>query len=536
MDRRSLALNFLTACLLTKFGAGASARFDSAGALAKSIPLRRAVVDKSRLTDNNEMHHTIFKGSLQPNQRTSVPMAFAQRQISRKSTRSKPHYQRSLHHPLFIALQLPTRTGYSTSPINCNDDTRQRMFVKKSPSVLYLASHDIGNGNDDLLSPPLENSNHEPENNESLRQAIANLVSIIDSSDSSKNASPSLSPHSTTSSSSIVHVIGTGLTPSLLSLPLSTIHTLSKADVVLYDSLGLSHKDICIVVPKHCEVICVGKRGDSMKSWKQSDIDDLILQMVMGKEPSPLVSPSGINHDDVIDQIKDGSNNQQQQQQQSSKARTIVRLKGGDPFLFGRTRTEIESLRSNNIPYTYTPNISSCIAGPHLGGIPLTDALLNCQSFGVWTGTDAFGRSRGLKGEANENDNVKSSEIRKDVDGLDVDTHVFLMIGRLDKLEALCHMLAYGDANGDGKRVDHRRRKWDENTPCAIIQNAGGRRIPEDGKDSFSDDSNLPIQRVWRSTLGNIVPMIRKEDETRTSVSPAVFVVGATCQLDLLSQ
>ena len=75
--------------------------------------------------------------------------------------------------------------------------------------------------------------------------------------------------------------------------------------------------------------------------------------------------------------------------------KSVVRLKGGDPFLFGRARTEIETLRSNNIPYSYTPGISSCIAGPHLGGIPLTDPLLDCQSFGVWSGTDAFGKSWG---------------------------------------------------------------------------------------------------------------------------------------------
>jgi siroheme synthase len=46
----------------------------------------------------------------------------------------------------------------------------------------------------------------------------------------------------------------------------------------------------------------------------------------------------------------------------------------------------------------------------------------------------------------------------------------------------------------------------------------------------------LPLQRVWRSTLGNIVNDIRGEDANRSSVSPAVFVVGATASLDLLSQ
>ncbi|KAL7529878.1 hypothetical protein ACHAXR_006656 [Thalassiosira sp. AJA248-18] len=318
------------------------------------------------------------------------------------------------------------------------------------------------------------------ETNESLRGAIENLVSIIDE--------PLSPPSAAANQSSIVHIIGTGLCPTLLNLPLSTLYILSQADVVLYDSLGLSYRDICQIVPKHCEVICVGKRGDK-KSWKQTDIDELLLEMAT--EP-----PDETN------------------KQQRPNKKNIVRLKGGDPFLFGRTRTEIEALRSHNIPYSYTPGISSCIAGPHLGGIPLTDPLLDCQSFSVWSGTDAFGKSWGLK----DNDACQGKEWR----GLDVDVLVFLMIGRLDKLEALCHSIA----NGDDREDD--ARKWSKDTPCAVIQNAGGR--------NEMGDSSLPVQRVWRSTLENIVPLIKKEDETQTSVSPAVFVVGATASLDLLSQ
>ena len=109
-------------------------------------------------------------------------------------------------------------------------------------------------------------------NNDALRHTIDKLVSIIGPDDSSKTVQSmsSLSSSSTTQSS-IVHIIGTGLCPTLLNLPLSTLHILSQADVVLHDSLGLSYQDIIKIVPKHCEVICVGKRGDK-KSWKQTDI------------------------------------------------------------------------------------------------------------------------------------------------------------------------------------------------------------------------------------------------------------------------
>ena len=313
------------------------------------------------------------------------------------------------------------------------------------------------------------------EPNENLRQSIQKVVAVLNCTDYKRTSTASISDKKC---SSVVHIIGTGLTPSLLSLPLSTLSILCQADVVLYDSLGLSYDDICQIVPNHCEVVCVGKRGDSSKSWKQHDIDELILYKAT-------------------------------QQQCDEKPRTIVRLKGGDPFLFGRARSEIETLRENDVAYTYTPAISSCIAGPHLGGIPLTDTALNCQSFGVWSGTDAFGKSRGLTADNVETDFAPN-----------VDVLVFLMIGRLDKLEGLCQLLC---ASGNDNC------KWNARTPCAVIQNAGG--VTE----KSTSPSQHPIQRVWRSTLGNIVEKIRNEDESRTSVSPAVFVVGRVCELDLSS-
>jgi siroheme synthase len=332
--------------------------------------------------------------------------------------------------------------------------------------------------------------------NEALRQSIENTVNILSTNQRTRASSPSDS-----SSSAVVHIIGTGLSPTLLSLPLTTLKILSDADVVLYDSLGLPYHDICQIVPQHCELVCVGKRGDSAKSWKQNDIDMLLLQMALetGK-------------------------------QQQSKPKTIVRLKGGDPFLFGRTRSEIEMLRTNDIAYTYTPGISSCIAAAHLGGIPLTDAELGCQSFGVWSGTDEFGKSRCLNDDTSEEMDFAPN----------VDVLVFLMIGRLDKLEALCTLLAFGrNGTGSSSSVGNGKRKWSLDTPCAVIQNAGG-IVMSDSSEFYTKDENpantlqeVPVQKVWRSTLGSIVSVIRSEDVSRKSVSPAVFVVGQVCELDL---
>jgi siroheme synthase len=58
---------------------------------------------------------------------------------------------------------------------------------------------------------------------------------------------------------------------------------------------------------------------------------------------------------------------------------------------------------------------------------------------------------------------------------------------------------------------------------------AGGTRL-----DLEIERTDMPVQRVWRSTLGKLVSDIKEEDPTCVSVSPAVLVVGATAALDLL--
>ncbi|KAL7531582.1 hypothetical protein ACHAWF_003832 [Thalassiosira exigua] len=306
---------------------------------------------------------------------------------------------------------------------------------------------------------------------ESLRRSIEGLVSALGETRRSTASVAEVAEDGDDPSPPLtVHLVGTGLCPTLSDLSLSTLLLLSRADVVLHDSLGLSSDHIGRVVREGCEVICVGKRGDR-KSWRQDEIDELLLQKATegGKAGG----------------LKSG--------------RTIVRLKGGDPFLFGRARSEIEALQSAGVQHTYTPGISSCVAGPHLGGIPLTDPSLGCQSFGVWSGTDALGRGLGSKTDENRWQHVG------------VDVLVFLMIGRLDKLDDLCRSIV-----GSREVLLDSQRKWDVDTPCAVVQNAGGEDMS-----------------VWRSTLGSIVEVIRRKD--RTSVSPAVFVVGDVATLDLSS-
>jgi len=291
--------------------------------------------------------------------------------------------------------------------------------------------------------------------NQNVNVQIECLMKLLDTDENSKQAKPEEEvPHSK------CYIIGTGLSDRLIDLPLSILSILSLADVVLYDSLSLPAQEIRRVTPQNCTLECVGKRGD-VRSMKQSDIDDLLMHHATSED----------------------------------QGRTIVRLKGGDPFLFGRSRTEIDTLRKSGMPYRVIPNLSSCVAGPHYAGIPLTDPILDAQSFAVFSGTNSAGRGIGTR-----TINWKN---------LDVDTLVFLMIGRLDKLDALCHKLAESSP------------KWCTNTPCAVVRNAG----------------RLSSQQVWRATLTTMVTLLREElGESTTTVSPAVLVVGPTAALDMIKQ
>jgi uroporphyrinogen III methyltransferase/synthase len=94
-----------------------------------------------------------------------------------------------------------------------------------------------------------------------------------------------------------------------------------------------------VLAPVHCERIYVGKRGGTHE-MPQSQIEEL-----------------------MIARARDGN--------------IVVRLKGGDPFVFGRGGEEAQALQAAGIPFEIVPGISSAIAAPAYAGIPVTHREIN---------------------------------------------------------------------------------------------------------------------------------------------------------------
>ncbi|GGF49369.1 uroporphyrinogen-III C-methyltransferase [Echinicola rosea] len=129
-------------------------------------------------------------------------------------------------------------------------------------------------------------------------------------------------------------------------ITLKGVKTLQSADVVLYDALA--NEALLEYVPETAIKVFVGKRA-GMHYRQQREINRMIVNYV-----------ETCGH--------------------------VVRLKGGDPYVFGRGHEELEYAAAHGIPTDYVPGISSAMAVPGLGGIPLTKRGIN-ESFWVVTGT-----------------------------------------------------------------------------------------------------------------------------------------------------
>ena len=124
---------------------------------------------------------------------------------------------------------------------------------------------------------------------------------------------------------------------------------LSQADVVIFDRLV--HHSVLALAPASAELIDVGKRPDGQQpgTGRQAEINRLLV--ARGRQS---------HH-------------------------TVVRLKGGDPFLFGRGGEEVEVLTRAGVPWQVVPGVSSAFGVPAAAGIPVTHRGLS-SSVTVVTG------------------------------------------------------------------------------------------------------------------------------------------------------
>ena len=126
---------------------------------------------------------------------------------------------------------------------------------------------------------------------------------------------------------------------------------LQQADVVVYDSLV--GEGVLAKIPEHARLINVGKRANH-HTMVQEDINKVLLE-------------------------------------EAEKGNKVVRLKGGDPFLFGRGGEELELLSENGIPYEIVPGVTSPISVPAYNGIPVTHRDF-CSSLHIITGHKRAGQ------------------------------------------------------------------------------------------------------------------------------------------------
>jgi uroporphyrinogen III methyltransferase / synthase len=141
-----------------------------------------------------------------------------------------------------------------------------------------------------------------------------------------------------------VYLVGAGPgDPGLLTLRGAEV--LRAADVLLYDALAGG--PIVALAPPACERIFVGKRAGE-HAMAQAEIEALMIA-------------------------------------KAREGRRVVRLKGGDPFVFGRGGEEAEALHAAGVAFEVVPGISSALAAPAYAGIPVTHRAHN-TSFTVLTG------------------------------------------------------------------------------------------------------------------------------------------------------
>ena len=234
----------------------------------------------------------------------------------------------------------------------------------------------------------------------------------------------------------VVYLVGGGPGAAGL-ITVSGLRALQRADAVVYDRLV--NPALVAQAPAAARRIFVGKRAGDGNHPRQEAINRLLVRLARG-------------------------------------GRSVVRLKGGDPFVFGRGGEEYAALREANVRVRVIPGVSAAIAAPAAVGVPVTHRG-TASAFVVVAG----------RGENGADPNVDWAAVAR------MPTIVVLM-GLATVRQVACRLLAHG---------------LSFNTPAAVIASA-----------------TLPAQRAVVGTLGTIATLVAEAELT----SPATLVVGDVVQ------
>jgi len=233
-----------------------------------------------------------------------------------------------------------------------------------------------------------------------------------------------------------VYLVGGGPgDPDLLTF--RALRLMQQCDVVLYDRL--ISKDVLELVRREAERIYVGKDMNPYSITQENINQALVDQARMGKR--------------------------------------VLRLKGGDPFIFGRGGEELETLAEKGIPFQVVPGITAASGCASYAGIPLTHRD-HCHSVRFITGH----RRNGVL-ELDWKHLVAAEE-----------TLVFYM--SLNGLEEISEKLIENGMSAD--------------MPAAMVEKG-----------------TLPSQRVWTATIGSIAPIVRADN----AKAPTLLIVGTVVVL-----
>lgn len=214
-------------------------------------------------------------------------------------------------------------------------------------------------------------------------------------------------------------------------ITLKGLKALQRADVILYDALAspllLEH------ARPSCKRVYVGKRKGK-KEFSQEEINQLIVFY-------------------------------------AARYQYVVRLKGGDPHVFGRGHEEMEYAIKRGVTVQVIPGISSAIGAPAAAGIPLTKRGVN-ESFWVVTGT------------------LSSGEISNDMQLAAKSSATVIVLMGMSHLHEIALMFQQARSVSE---------------PIAVIQHA-----------------TLPEQKIITGTVLNIMQLVRENEVS----SPAVIVIG----------